>query len=165
MDDNKLKEYALNIYNNKRGYTFQKVYSLFPRYLYRIIYWYKTFQFNKQMDDFFKYSVPVQIIIRNMLINQQKALVKMNIESKDIVEPKKVYNQPEVDIFEESIYGDTFRNILLHGEENLRNLYNALNHCENPIEKNIIQQKIDKEINLQNGLKKILEKITNIKGE
>ena len=51
MDDRKLREYALNIYNGKSGYSLQKAFSLFPKYYPKIAFFY-TELLTKQQNEF-----------------------------------------------------------------------------------------------------------------
>lgn len=50
MDDRKLKEYALNIYNNVSGYSLQKAFTLFPMYYPKIAFYYSALITQKQEE-------------------------------------------------------------------------------------------------------------------
>lgn len=50
MDDRKLKEYALNIYNNIAGYSLQKAFTLFPKYYPKIAFYYSELITKKQEE-------------------------------------------------------------------------------------------------------------------
>ena len=50
MDDRKLKEYALNIFNNVSGYSLQKAFSLFPKYYPKIAFYYSELITQKQEE-------------------------------------------------------------------------------------------------------------------
>ena len=50
MDDRKLKEYALNIFNNVPGYSLQKAFTLFPMYYPKIAFYYSELITQKQAE-------------------------------------------------------------------------------------------------------------------
>lgn len=50
MDDRKLKEYALNIFNNVEGYSLQKAFTLFPKYYPKIAFYYSELITQKQEE-------------------------------------------------------------------------------------------------------------------
>ena len=50
MDDRKLKEYALNIFNNVSGYSLQKAFTLFPKYYPKIAFYYSELITKKQEE-------------------------------------------------------------------------------------------------------------------
>ena len=50
MDDSKLKEYALNIYNGISGYTLTKAFSLFPKYYPKIAFYYTEMRTKQQNE-------------------------------------------------------------------------------------------------------------------
>ena len=50
MDDRKLKEYALNIFNNVSGYSLQKAFTLFPMYYPKIAFYYSELITQKQEE-------------------------------------------------------------------------------------------------------------------
>lgn len=50
MDDRKLKEYALNIFNNVSGYSLQKAFTLFPKYYTKIAFYYSELITKKQEE-------------------------------------------------------------------------------------------------------------------
>ena len=50
MDDRKLKEYALKIYNNVSGYSLQKAFTLFPMYYPKIAFYYSELITQKQEE-------------------------------------------------------------------------------------------------------------------
>ena len=50
MDDRKLKEYALNIFNNVPGYSLQKAFALFPMYYTKIAFYYSELITQKQEE-------------------------------------------------------------------------------------------------------------------
>ena len=50
MDDSKLKEYALNIYNGISGYTLNKAFSLFPKYYPKIVFYYTELKTKQQNE-------------------------------------------------------------------------------------------------------------------
>ena len=50
MDDRKLREYALNIFNNVPGYSLQKAFSLFPMYYTKIAFYYSELITQKQEE-------------------------------------------------------------------------------------------------------------------
>lgn len=50
MDDRKLKEYAINIYNGISGYSLDKAFSLFPRYYPKIFFYYMEIKTKKQNE-------------------------------------------------------------------------------------------------------------------
>lgn len=50
MDDRKLKEYALKIFNNVSGYSLQKAFTLFPMFYPKIAFYYSELITNKQEE-------------------------------------------------------------------------------------------------------------------
>ena len=50
MDDRKLKEYALKIFNNVSGYSLQKAFTLFPEYYPKIAFYYSELITKKQEE-------------------------------------------------------------------------------------------------------------------
>lgn len=50
MDDRKLKEYALKIFNNVSGYSLQKAFTLFPKYYPKIAFYYSELITKKQEE-------------------------------------------------------------------------------------------------------------------
>ena len=50
MDDRKLREYALNIFNNVPGYSLQKAFTLFPKYYTKIAFYYSELITQKQEE-------------------------------------------------------------------------------------------------------------------
>ena len=50
MDDRKLKEYALKIFNNVSGYSLQKAFTLFPKYYPKIAFYYSELITQKQEE-------------------------------------------------------------------------------------------------------------------
>ena len=50
MDDRKLREYALNIFNNVPGYSLQKAFTLFPMYYTKIAFYYSELITKKQEE-------------------------------------------------------------------------------------------------------------------
>lgn len=50
MDDRKLKEYALKIFNNVSGYSLQKAFTLFPKYYTKIAFYYSELITKKQEE-------------------------------------------------------------------------------------------------------------------
>lgn len=50
MDDRKLKEYALNIFNHVSGYSLQKAFTLFPMYYTKIAFYYSELITKKQEE-------------------------------------------------------------------------------------------------------------------
>ena len=50
MDDRKLKEYALKIFNNVSGYSLQKAFTLFPMYYPKIAFYYSELITQKQEE-------------------------------------------------------------------------------------------------------------------
>ena len=50
MDDRKLKEYALKIFNNVSGYSLQKAFALFPKYYPKIAFYYSELITKKQEE-------------------------------------------------------------------------------------------------------------------
>ena len=50
MDDRKLREYALNIFNNVPGYSLQKAFTLFPMYYPKIAFYYSELITQKQEE-------------------------------------------------------------------------------------------------------------------
>ena len=50
MDDRRLKEYALKIFNNVSGYSLQKAFTLFPQYYPKIAFYYSELITKKQEE-------------------------------------------------------------------------------------------------------------------
>ena len=50
MDDRRLKEYALKIFNNVSGYSLQKAFDLFPKYYPKIAFYYSELITKKQEE-------------------------------------------------------------------------------------------------------------------
>lgn len=50
MNDRRLKEYALNIFNNVSGYSLQKAFTLFPKYYPKIAFYYSELITKKQEE-------------------------------------------------------------------------------------------------------------------
>ena len=50
MDDRKLREYALNIFNNVPGYSLEKAFTLFPMYYTKIAFYYSELITKKQEE-------------------------------------------------------------------------------------------------------------------
>lgn len=50
MDDRKLKEYALKIFQGVNGYSLNKAFSLFPKYYPKIAFYYSQLMTNKQKE-------------------------------------------------------------------------------------------------------------------
>ena len=50
MDDRKLREYALNIFNNVSGYSLHKAFDLFPKYYPKIAFYYSELITKKQEE-------------------------------------------------------------------------------------------------------------------
>ena len=50
MNDRRLKEYALNIFNNVSGYSLQKAFDLFPKYYPKIAFYYSELITKKQEE-------------------------------------------------------------------------------------------------------------------
>ena len=91
MDDKQLKQYALNIYKGKRGYTFEKVASLFPIYYSRIMMHYFSILLKEQekeiTDELSKYNLSIPTIrylnyLRKKLFSLEKIIDFYKIKEK-----------------------------------------------------------------------------------
>lgn len=93
MDDKQLKQYALNIYKGKRGYTFEKVASLFPIYYSRIMMHYFSILLKEQekeiTDELSKYNLSIPTIRylnylrKHLLLKSLKEVINLyNIKEK-----------------------------------------------------------------------------------
>ena len=87
MDDRKLKEYALNIFNNVPGYSLQKAFSLFPMYYTKIAFYYSELITQKQEELTTK-------TIQSLGISRANALVKLARETNITI--KRVYFSSKV---------------------------------------------------------------------
>lgn len=74
MDDRKLKEYALNIFNNVSGYSLQKAFDLFPKYYTKIAFYYSELITKKQEELTTK-------MIQSVGITRAHTLVKFSRET------------------------------------------------------------------------------------
>lgn len=79
MDDRKLKEYALNIYNNIAGYSLQKAFTLFPKYYTKIAFYYSELITKKQEELTTRtiQAVGIRLAI-NTKLNLQNIAIKQN---------------------------------------------------------------------------------------
>ena len=75
MDDRRLKEYALNIFNNVSGYSLQKAFDLFPKYYPKIAFYYSELITKKQEE-------LTTRMIQSVGIARAQALVKLARELK-----------------------------------------------------------------------------------
>ena len=75
MDDRRLKEYALNIFNNISGYSLQKAFDLFPKYYPKIAFYYSELITKKQEE-------LTTRMIQSVGIARAQALVKLARELK-----------------------------------------------------------------------------------
>ena len=82
MDDRKLKEYALKIFNNVSGYSLQKAFTLFPMYYPKIAFYYSVLITQKQEELTAK-------TIQQVGITRAQALVKIARDTNITI--KKVY--------------------------------------------------------------------------
>ena len=82
MDDRKLREYALNIFNNVPGYSLQKAFTLFPKYYTKIAFYYSELITQKQEE-------LTKRTIQTLGITRAQTLVKLAREANITI--KKVY--------------------------------------------------------------------------
>ena len=75
MNDRRLKEYALNIFNNVSGYSLQKAFDLFPKYYPKIAFYYSELITKKQEE-------LTARTIQSVGITRAQALVKLARELK-----------------------------------------------------------------------------------
>ena len=75
MNDRRLKEYALNIFNNVSGYSLQKAFDLFPKYYPKIAFYYSELITKKQEE-------LTARTIQSVGITRAQALVKLARETK-----------------------------------------------------------------------------------
>ena len=102
MDDKQLKQYALNIYKGKRGYTFKKVASLFPIYYSRIMMHYFSILLKEQekeiTDELSKYNLSIPTIrylnyLRKQLFNLEEIIDLYN--TKEMFKKRYTYKSLE----------------------------------------------------------------------
>lgn len=90
MDDRKLREYALNIFNNVPGYSLQKAFTLFPMYYPKIALYYSELITQKQEE-------LTTRTIRSVGLSRAQTLVKLaratNITIKRVYFSSKVLMQ------------------------------------------------------------------------
>lgn len=96
MDDRKLKEYALKIFQGVNGYSLNKAFSLFPKYYPKIAFYYSQLMTNKQKELTTKTiqvlgitkSIKLREIVveSNKIIEQFTAYVTYYIKSLDVYE-------------------------------------------------------------------------------
>ena len=79
MDDRKLKEYALNIFNNVSGYSLKKAFTLFPKYYPKIAFYYSELITKKQEELTTRtiQAVGIRLAI-NTKLNLQNIAIKQN---------------------------------------------------------------------------------------
>ena len=75
MNDRRLKEYALNIFNNVSGYSLQKAFDLFPKYYPKIAFYYSELITKKQEE-------LTARTIQSVGITRAQTLVKLVRETK-----------------------------------------------------------------------------------
>lgn len=73
MDDRKLKEYALKIFNNVSGYSLQKAFTLFPMYYPKIAFYYSELITQKQEELTTRTIQSVGITRANTLVKLARA--------------------------------------------------------------------------------------------
>lgn len=96
MDDRKLKEYALKIFQGVNGYSLNKAFSLFPKYYPKIAFYYSQLMTNKQKELTTKtiqvLGITKSIQLReiavesNKIMEQFTAYVTYHIKSLDVYE-------------------------------------------------------------------------------
>ena len=96
MDDRKLKEYALNIFNNVSGYSLQKAFTLFPMYYPKIAFYYSELITQKQEELTSK-------TIQQVGLTRAHTLVKLARETNITMEKYRYYTYNKIrslDIYE-----------------------------------------------------------------
>ena len=77
MDDRRLKEYALKIYNNVSGYSLQKAFALFPKYYPKIAFYYSELITKKQEE---LTTRTIQLVGIRLAINTKLSLQNISIK-------------------------------------------------------------------------------------
>ena len=77
MNDRRLKEYALNIFNNVSGYSLQKAFDLFPKYYPKIAFYYSELITNKQEE---LTTRTIQLVGIRLAINTKLSLQNIAIK-------------------------------------------------------------------------------------
>ena len=77
MDDRRLKEYALKIYNNVSGYSLQKAFTLFPKYYPKIAFYYSELITKKQEE---LTTRTIQLVGIRLAINTKLSLQNIAIK-------------------------------------------------------------------------------------
>lgn len=85
MDDRKLKEYALKIFNNVSGYSLQKAFTLFPMYYPKIAFYYSELITKKQEE-------LTTRTIQQVGITRANTLVKLSRETNIAIEKYYAYS-------------------------------------------------------------------------
>lgn len=123
MNDRKLKEYALNIFNNVSGYSLQKALTLFPKYYPKIAFYYSELV-NKKQEELTTRT------IQSLGIDKARALLnELNnlhvVMSKFYTTASIKYDEYYKEI-ESAIGSDNIANIKSKAEHNLVSLINQL---------------------------------------
>ena len=121
MDDRKLKEYALNIFNNVSGYSLQKAFDLFPKYYPKIAFYYSELVNKKQEELTTKMIQSLGIDKSRALINELDTLHLAM--SKFYTKASIKYNEYYREI-ESAIGSNNIANIKSNVEHNLVSLIN-----------------------------------------
>ena len=123
MNDRKLKEYALKIYNNVSGYSLQKAFDLFPKYYPKIAFYYSELITKKQEELTTRTIQSVGIDKARALLNELNTLHE--VISKFYTTTSFKYDEYYKEI-ESAIYSDNIANIKSKAENNLVSLLNQL---------------------------------------
>ena len=123
MDDRKLKEYALKIYNNVSGYSLQKAFDLFPKYYPKTAFYYSELITKKQEELTTKMIQSLGIDKARALLNELNNL-HLAI-SKFYTNTSLKYDEYYKEI-ELAIGSDNVANIKSKAEHNLVSLINQL---------------------------------------
>lgn len=93
MDDRKLKEYALNIFNNVSGYSLQKAFTLFPKYYPKIAFYYSELITKKQEELTTK-------MIQSLGITRARTLVRFARETNITMQKYYAYSMATIQSFD-----------------------------------------------------------------
>ena len=123
MNDRRLKEYALNIFNNVSGYSLQKALTLFPKYYPKIAFYYSELVNKKQEELTTRTIQSLGIDKARALLNELNTLHLAM--SKFYTNTSFKYDEYYKEI-ESAIDSDNIANIKSKAEHNLASLINQL---------------------------------------
>ena len=143
MNDRKLKEYALNIFNNVSGYSLQKAFTLFPKYYPKIAFYYSELITKKQEELTARTIQSLGIDKARALLNELNTLHEAI--SKFYTTASFKYDEFYREI-ESATSSDNVSNIKSKAEQNLVSLLNQLDTFDRKISEEYwkVQKEADK---------------------